>query len=499
MVGNRVPNASEAERVELESVLKSQVLLRSPSVLKIAEYIARTYLDGDAGEIKEYNIAVDALGKPVEFDPKRDSIVRVEVHRLRKKIDTFYKTEGADHKLRVVIDPGKYVPRFEAVTLPVAEQVGVEIPAAIVVVDKAMEVPLAIEPVGKRGKFSWWTWLAPVAAGLAAIAWSRMPPRVVSVAPEPLFLLAGTPPALVAVADAGFILHGDQWFTGGTPVYPAPHLPIAPATVRTGQRTGNFEYAIPLADVPWELRLYFGLRSGPADKPAPIARGFDVLANGVKLMNGQDPDVGETQGEQSVVRVFRDIRPGPDHLLHLTFVNGRERAYVGGIGLSPGQAGSLLPIRLLSKTAPWTDVQGHTWNPDGEFVKGGTLKLCQKLDAGGVDMNVMTGERYGRFTYKIPVSKGTYRLKLYLAESWFGPDRPGGGGLGSRRFDVYAERQSLLQDFDVFREAGHKPLVKEFHGLKTDADGYINLQFISRTNHAEVNALELVEERGYFR
>ncbi len=56
---------------------------------------------------------MDALGKPVDFDPKRDSIVRVEVHRLRKKIDAFYRTEGADHPLRLVIDPGKYIPRFE--------------------------------------------------------------------------------------------------------------------------------------------------------------------------------------------------------------------------------------------------------------------------------------------------------------------------------------------------------------------------------------------------
>jgi hypothetical protein len=87
-------------------------------------------------------------------------------------------------------------------------------------------------------------------------------------------------------------------------------------------------------------------------------------------------------------------------------------------------------------------------------------------------------------------------LKLYFAESWFGEGMSGGGGVRSRRFDVYAERQPLLLDFDIYREAGHKPLVKEFHGLQPNADGYINLRFIPRANNAAVNALELVEEPG---
>jgi hypothetical protein len=197
--------------------------------------------------------------------------------------------------------------------------------------------------------------------------------------------------------------------------------------------------------------------------------------------------------------VFRDIRPGPDHLLRLEFRSARETAYVSAIALSPGRAGSMLPIRLISKSAPWTDVHGNTWNPDEEFATGGNLKLCSKIDAGGLDRNILAGERYGNFSYNIPVSKGTYRLKLYFTESWFGPGRGGGGGVGSRRFDVYADRQPLLLDFDIFREAGHKPIVKEFHGLKTDADGYINLSFVRRANYAAVNALELVEEPGLSR
>jgi hypothetical protein len=242
------------------------------------------------------------------------------------------------------------------------------------------------------------------------------------------------------------------------------------------------------------LRLYFGPRAGVGKAPGLIARGFDVFANGVRVLNGQDPDIGATASEQPIVRVFRDIRPGPDQILHLSFRSGREPAYISAIRLSPGEAGRLLPIRLTSKAAPWTDPDGHTWIPDGEYATGGKLKLRSNFDPGGLDRNLVVGERYGTFSYRIPVSRGTYGLKLYFAESWFGPGLKGGGGIGSRRFDVYADRQPLLQDFDIFREAGHKPLLKEFHGLKANADGYIGLTFVPRVNFASINAVELVEE-----
>jgi hypothetical protein len=485
-------SASAEELAEFESVLQSSLLRRSPSVLRVAQYIAQTYREGGSEEIKEYNIAVDALGKAADFDPKRDSIVRVEVHRLRKKIDLFYRTEGADHKLKLIIDPGKYIPRFVQV-----------LPAAVKPVLDVVEMAVAVEAAQSEqaanlspSKFSRWALLAPVTALLAFVAWSRMSFPAAST-PEAVFLLAGTPANAVIVAAAGFVMHGDRWFQGGASVFPAPPLPMIPSGSRTGLRLEDFDYDIPLADVPWELRLFFGPRNGDEEEQDPIARGFDVRANGVHLIDAQDSDLGSGgKSQRSIVRVFRDIKPAPDHVLHLQFRSGRESAYVSAIGLSPGKAGSLLPIRMISKSAPWTDADGNTWSPDEEFVSGGQLKLCHKIESGGLDRNMIAGERYGNFSYNIPVSKGTYRLKLYFTESWFGPGRDGGGGIGSRRFDVYAEKQSLLLDFDLFRESRNRPVVKEFHGLKTDADGYINLRFVERANHAAVNALELTEEPG---
>src|ERR1700686_1661113 len=100
------------ERLELEAILASGIFHRAPNLAQVLTYVCAKYFEGSAEQIKEYNIAVEALGRPADFDQKRDSIVRVEAHRLRKRLREYYEAEGADHALRIDIPPGQYAPRF---------------------------------------------------------------------------------------------------------------------------------------------------------------------------------------------------------------------------------------------------------------------------------------------------------------------------------------------------------------------------------------------------
>src|ERR1035437_10613781 len=98
----------QAERAELEALLSSQSFPRSPIVAQMLKYICERHFSGQAHEIKEYNIAVEAFGRPVDFDQARDSIVRVEAHRLRKRLREYYVQDGAEHEIRIVLPPGNY-------------------------------------------------------------------------------------------------------------------------------------------------------------------------------------------------------------------------------------------------------------------------------------------------------------------------------------------------------------------------------------------------------
>lgn len=100
------------EKSELQSVLASGIFHRAPNLAQVLTYVCSQYFDGAADQIKEYNIAVEALGRPPGFDQKRDSIVRVEVHRLRKRLREYYEAEGSAHCVRIDIPSGQYAPQF---------------------------------------------------------------------------------------------------------------------------------------------------------------------------------------------------------------------------------------------------------------------------------------------------------------------------------------------------------------------------------------------------
>lgn len=102
----------EEEWQELQAVLMSGILDRASNLRHFLEYIAEQHFAGKTEQIKEYSIAVQALHRQAQFDPQTDTIVRVSAHTLRKKLDQYYATEGADHLIQIRLPAGKYVLQF---------------------------------------------------------------------------------------------------------------------------------------------------------------------------------------------------------------------------------------------------------------------------------------------------------------------------------------------------------------------------------------------------
>jgi beta-glucanase (GH16 family) len=101
------------EREELERVLSHREISRSASLVRFLSFICNKYFEGQADEIREYSIAVEALGrKESSFDSHIDPIVRVTARALRKKLRELYRTEWRDHPLQIVLPLGHYVPQF---------------------------------------------------------------------------------------------------------------------------------------------------------------------------------------------------------------------------------------------------------------------------------------------------------------------------------------------------------------------------------------------------
>ncbi len=113
----------EAQRAELEAVLRSEPFTRAPTLANLLSYLCEKLFAGEAYQIKEYSVGIEVFHRGSSFDQDSDSIVRVEANRLRKRLAAYYAGDGASHRIRITIPLGQYVPEFKTVVPePMEEQ-----------------------------------------------------------------------------------------------------------------------------------------------------------------------------------------------------------------------------------------------------------------------------------------------------------------------------------------------------------------------------------------
>ncbi|MGH9353411.1 MAG: hypothetical protein ACRD2G_14820 [Terriglobia bacterium] len=114
-----VVEAAEIRR-QLKKILRSTAFRNAPGLKKFLEYVVGKTTEGLANEIKEYSIAVEVLGKPDDYDPRLDTTVRVQAHRLREKLEEYYNAEGLVDEIVIELPKGHYIPQFSRRSRPLA-------------------------------------------------------------------------------------------------------------------------------------------------------------------------------------------------------------------------------------------------------------------------------------------------------------------------------------------------------------------------------------------
>jgi hypothetical protein len=105
-----VPIQAEVVRPAVERIVASSLFSESPRLSCFLRYLVEETLAGRSDRIKEYNIGVDVYGRPPDYDPKIDAIVRVEAGRLRSKLAKYYAAEGGSDPVLIELPRGTYVP-----------------------------------------------------------------------------------------------------------------------------------------------------------------------------------------------------------------------------------------------------------------------------------------------------------------------------------------------------------------------------------------------------
>lgn len=116
---------AEQVAMALARIERSTAFKPSRRHRELLRHLVERMLAGDTGALKESVLAVEVFGRAADrFDPRSDTIVRVETRRLRQRLQTYFDGEGRDLPWRLELPVGSYVPRV--VVRPRAE----ELPAA---------------------------------------------------------------------------------------------------------------------------------------------------------------------------------------------------------------------------------------------------------------------------------------------------------------------------------------------------------------------------------
>ena len=102
-------------RAQVDRLIASKTFETSEVHRRLLQYLTDKALAGEADRLKEYTIGLEAFSKPPSYDPKYDSIVRLQVGRLRQKLTAYYDTEANGDTIRVSLPKGGFKLNFEEV------------------------------------------------------------------------------------------------------------------------------------------------------------------------------------------------------------------------------------------------------------------------------------------------------------------------------------------------------------------------------------------------
>jgi len=509
-------SSQDAERRELVRAI--ELLGRNTRPARLLEFVGEKYFHGQQNQLTEFNIAAEVFGRSAaSFDSGQDAVVRVEAHRLRKKLRDIYETGAGPHGLQISLPAGSYVPQFSSVaeTRPASEvddrvtptnAAAVTAPTDPEVAGDAM-APHRVRKWAIRSLLAIGILGAVILGGLKLTASkvfqsSSSPQHPARSAPAAgaesanlteIHLMAGYKGSEV-IDNSGVHWTPDRFFAGGA------SWPSTGGFVRrtsrpflfANWRNGEFSYDIPLQPGIYELRLFFvsALRVGDEK-----LIGFNVALAGKPLLTAFDVNIDGQGADVADEKVFRDISPDDDGFVRLKFTNQVGSPQLNALEIVPGIPHKQIPIRIITQPTSFVDHKGQRWRADDYFLNG--FRTTDNPTVTGTDdPELFRAERYGHFSYAIPVdTRGRYTVILHFAEFYFGPQLQGGGGVGSRIFHVFCNGHPLLEDFDVYKEGGsRRVLTKTFTNIKPSAQGKINLTFEPVVNNATVSAIEVIDE-----
>lgn len=276
------------------------------------------------------------------------------------------------------------------------------------------------------------------------------------------------------VDSRGIVFEADGFFAGGN-VY-ATGAAIADTVddaLYQTERWGTFSYGIPVPNghylVTLKLAEIYWNEGG--------RRVFDIGIEGREVVS--DLDIAAHAGRARAYDLQIPVRV-VDGTLNIAFRADKDQAKLSGLVVQ--EWGEAFSWGVNAGGGRYVDTAGRTFEGDMLF-SGGRSYGTAALIAGTEDARLYQTERYGDFSYDIPLPNGTYEVILKLAEIYW--NQP-----GKRIFDLKIEGESVLSGFDILSLVG-KNEIYDYPVFVHVTDGVLNLGFQTRADHAKVSGILL--------
>lgn len=271
----------------------------------------------------------------------------------------------------------------------------------------------------------------------------------------------------------------------------------APEAVYQSVRYGNtFSYTIPnlTANGSYTVRLHFNeLYWNAAGQ-----RVFNVGINGTQVLSNFD--IYQTAGgkNKAITEQFPATADSNGNIT-INFSTVTDNAMVNGIEVysgtlpSPTPTPTPTPVSSLAISAGGTGSGSYV--ADTDYTGGTTYNTSATIDTTGVTnpapQSVYQNVRYGNtFSYTIPTynPNANYTVRLDFAEPYWNAE-------GQREFNVAINGTQVLNNFDVYQQAGgENKAISETFNTTTDSNGHITIQFSTVTDNAMISGIQISQQ-----
>ncbi len=278
-------------------------------------------------------------------------------------------------------------------------------------------------------------------------------------------------------SQSGVVYKADTYYTGGTAASTTAAITgTSDPTLYQSERYGNFSYNIPLANGNYTVTLKFA----EIYWTAAGKRVFNVSMQGTQVISNLD--IYSKAGKNAAYDVTIPVSV-TNGTLNIAFTSVVDYAKVSAIVVTPPSTSTGFADNAGG--GQYTSQSGVVYKADTDYT-GGTAASTTAAITGSSDPALYQTERYGNFSYNMPLANGNYTVTLKFAEIYW-------TAAGKRVFNVSMQGTQVITNLDIYSKVG-KNAAYDVTIPVSVTNGMLNINFTTVVDNAKVSAIAVTPQ-----